>query len=255
MKIAENDIPFEIPLDRECNVIDFHPSGIWAIEKASGILSHPNRNSENKRVLLHSSYDFEQEKYHWIDSTGKEREFYLVHRLDSATSGLILGVSNNVLAEKLKAAFLNREVKKTYFAIVAYNGRPIRPIWKDFLQKNPAKGKIRVTSGKTGDSAITSVSMQRKTSTRFGNLALLELKPKTGRTHQLRVQCANRRLPIIGDRTYGNFELNRKIAKASKVQRICLHASKISFSLTANGECIQWEAEAAMPRAFARLLY
>jgi 23S rRNA pseudouridine955/2504/2580 synthase len=255
MKIAENDIPFEIPLDRECNVIDFHSSGIWAIEKASGILSHPNRNSENKRVLLHSSYDFEQEKYHWIDATGKEREFYLVHRLDSATSGVILGVSNIVVAEKLKAAFLNRDVKKTYFAIVAYNGRPIRPIWKDFLQKNPAKGKIRVTSGKTGDSAITSVSMKRKISTRFGNFALLELKPKTGRTHQLRVQCANRRLPIIGDRTYGNFELNRKFARATKVQRICLHASKISFSLTVNGECIQWEVEAAMPRAFARLLY
>ena len=255
MKIAENDIPFDIPLDRECNIIDFHPSGIWAIEKASGILSHPNRNGENKGVLLHSSYDFEQEKYHWIDATGNKREFHLVHRLDSATSGVILGVSNIDVAEKLKAAFLNRDVKKSYFAIVAYNGRPIRPIWKDFLQKNPAKGKIRVTSGKTGDSAITSVSMQRKTSTRFGNLALLELKPKTGRTHQLRVQCANRRLPIIGDRTYGNFELNRKIAKATKVQRICLHASKISFSLTVNGECIQWEVEAAMPRAFARLLY
>jgi len=255
MKIAENDIPFEIPLDRECNIIDFHPSGIWAIEKASGILSHPNRNGENKGVLLHSSYDFEQEKYHWIDATGNKREFHLVHRLDSATSGVILGVSNIDVAEKLKAAFLNRVVKKSYFAIVAYNGRPIRPIWKDFLQKNPAKGKIRVTSGKTGDSAITSVSMKRKISTRFGNLALLELKPKTGRTHQLRVQCANRRLPIIGDRTYGNFELNRKIAKATKVQRICLHASKISFSLTVNGECIQWEVEAAMPRAFARLLY
>ena len=255
MKIAENDIPFEIPLDRECNIIDFHPSGIWALEKASGILSHPNRNGENKGVLLHSSYDFEKEKYHWIDAKGNKREFHLVHRLDSATSGVILGVSNIDMAEKLKAAFLNRDVKKSYFAIVAYNGRPIRPIWKDFLQKNPAKGKIRVTSGKTGDSAITSVSMQRKTSTRFGNLALLELKPKTGRTHQLRVQCANRRLPIIGDRTYGNFELNRKIAKATKVQRICLHAAKISFSLTVNGECIQWEVEAAMPRAFARLLY
>ena len=255
MKKAENGIPFEIPLDRECNVIDFHPSGIWAIEKASGILSHPNRNSKSKRVLLHSSYDFDQEKYHWVDAKGNERELHLVHRLDSATSGLILGVSNIDVAEKLKAAFLNREVKKTYFAVVAYNGRPIRPVWKDFLQKNPAKGKIRVTSGQTGDSAITSVLMQRKTSTRFGNLALLELKPKTGRTHQLRVQCANRRLPIIGDRTYGNFELNRKIAKATKVQRICLHASKISFSLTVNGECIQWEVEAAMPRAFARLLY
>ena len=255
MKITENDMPFELPLDRECNVIDFHPSGIWAIEKACGILSHPNRNGENKRVLLHSSYDFDLEKYHWVDAKGNEREFYLVHRLDSATSGLILGVSSFNVAEKLKAAFLNRDVKKTYFAIVAHNGRPVRPIWKDFLQKNPSKGKIRVTSGKTGDSAITSVSMQRKTPTRFGNLALLELKPKTGRTHQLRVQCANRKLPIIGDRTYGNFELNRKISKATKVQRICLHASQISFSIKVNGESIQWEAESAMPRAFARLLH
>jgi tRNA pseudouridine65 synthase len=71
----------------------------------------------------------------------------------------------------------------------------------------------------------------------------------------LRVQCANRKLPIIGDKTYGNFELNRKISKATKVQRICLHASKISFSITVNGKSIQWEVESAMPRAFARLLH
>ena len=255
MKLVKGRTPFELPLDRSCQVIDYHPSGIWAIEKASGILSHPNGKAENSRVLLHSSYDIDLEKYYWTDVNGCQREFYLLHRLDSATSGLILGASNIVLAEKLKSAFSNREIKKTYLAVVAYNGREIRPIWKDILQKKTTKGRIRVTKGKSGDFSLTSTSMQRSISTRFGSLALLQLKPKTGRTHQLRVQCASRQLPIIGDRTYGNFELNRKIHKATKVQRLCLHASKIRLFIKTGKKDIDWEVESAMPREFTRLLH
>jgi len=255
MKLVRNRAPFALPLDKSCQIIDYHPSGIWAIEKACGILSHPNGKTEDSRTLLHSSYDFDLEKFYWVDEEGHQREFYLLHRLDSATSGLILGASNIELAEKLKNAFSNREVEKTYLAIVAHNGRPIRPNWKDILQKKTSKGKIRVSKGKFGDSALTSATMERNASTRFGSLALLQLKPKTGRTHQLRVQCATRKLPIIGDRTYGNFELNRKISKATKVQRLCLHASKIRLIIKVGGKDIHWEIESAMPRAFARLLH
>ena len=65
---------------------------------------------------------------------------------------------------------------------------------------------------------------------------MLRLEPKTGRTHQLRVQCALRGMPIIGDKTYGDFNFNRKIARASKVDRLCLHAGEIEFSIKINNK-------------------
>jgi len=247
--------PFDLPLERGCKILDYHPSGIWAIEKTTGVLTHPNPQGKDERTLLRGTYDIKHEKYHWIDAQGNKRDFYLVHRLDSATSGLILAASNIKIAEKLKNAFHNRKVKKTYLAIVDYNGKKIIPTWKDFLQKKMFKGKIRVFAAKSGDLALTSVSIERNTSTQYGDLALLKLNPKTGRTHQLRVQCANRKLPIIGDRTYGNFALNRKISKTTKVQRLCLHSSRIEVCLEYNGKSIKWESESAMPRAFARLLH
>ena len=64
---------------------------------------------------------------------------------------------------------------------------------------------------------------------RAGPMALLELQPKTGRTHQLRIQCANRGLPIVGDRTYGDFQKNKEWGKGGTAERLCLHAKTISL--------------------------
>ena len=60
---------------------------------------------------------------------------------------------------------------------------------------------------------------------------MLRMEPLTGRTHQLRVQCALRGIPIIGDKSYGDFSFNRKLSRASKTDRLCLHAAEIEFEL------------------------
>lgn len=70
------------------------------------------------------------------------------------------------------------------------------------------------------------MKVRQKFQGKGGAMALLELRPGTGRTHQLRIQCANRGLPIVGDRTYGDFTKNRN----SKVESLFLHAESIELA-------------------------
>ena len=80
--------------------------------------------------------------------------------------------------------------------------------------------------------------------------ALIRLEPRTGRSHQLRVQCAKRHLPIIGDQTYGDFALNREFAKAVKSKRLFLHSLETSFNYEFAGKSFPFKASAPLPAEF-----
>ena len=83
-------------------------------------------------------------------------------------------------------------------------------------------------------------------------LSLIELKPKTGRTHQLRVQCASRNVPILGDATYGDFRFNRQMAATLGSRRLFLHAFSVSFNYRASDVSRLFEAKAELPEPFKR---
>jgi 23S rRNA-/tRNA-specific pseudouridylate synthase len=80
--------------------------------------------------------------------------------------------------------------------------------------------------------------------------SLVKLEPRTGRSHQLRVQCAKRQLPIIGDQTYGNFALNREFAKLHQTKRLFLHSLETSFTYEFAGKNHAFKATAPLPREF-----
>jgi 23S rRNA-/tRNA-specific pseudouridylate synthase len=127
-------------------------------------------------------------------------------------------------------------------------------LWQDRLLKVNSKGKLRVRKHKKGKLAETMMETVRSTNSTNQPLALIKLNPKTGRTHQLRVQCANRGMPIIGDRTYGDFSLNRKISAKNNIDRMFLHASELSIELhDSQMPPISWNIESPMPRDFIRL--
>lgn len=240
--------PERLPLDREAKILDEHPAGILAIEKPVGVLTHPNRKGGKKtRTLLRAGYDQESESYAWSGN-----RLYLVHRLDSPTSGVLLACDSKEVAEILREAFAQRKVKKTYHAIVKQKAKAGNGEWKDRLEKFREDGKLRVRRGK-GTEAVTRASFEREKVGRLA-LSLLRLEPLTGRTHQLRVQAAARGFPIVGDRIYGDFSLNRRIARESKVDRLCLHASSIEVSFALNGEQHHFASESALPRVFGKLI-
>jgi 23S rRNA pseudouridine955/2504/2580 synthase len=82
-------------------------------------------------------------------------------------------------------------------------------------------------------------------------LSLLSLKPLTGRTHQLRVQAAHHQLPIIGDRTYGDFKINAHAKQSWGLQRLMLHAEHIQMSDPASG--LELDVDSKVPPEFVQL--
>src|SRR5690606_29720552 len=142
---------------------------------------------------------------------------------------------------------------KRYRAIVV--GRwPLRSRTLAFpLQRREAPdGDRRVTVERDGLDAITHVSgLARFDLPGLGGFSLVEARLETGRTHQIRVHLAHAGCAIAGDDKYGNFELNRRLARAGH-KRMYLHAQSIAFRHPRTGERLRLEAP--MPQAFAGLL-
>ena len=83
-------------------------------------------------------------------------------------------------------------------------------------------------------------------------VSLIRLEPQTGRSHQLRVQCAKRGLPIVGDKTYGNFAANRLFARAGGARRMFLHSLEVSLDYSLGGAKFGFSAVAPLPPEFER---
>ena len=217
-------------------VISISTEGLWAFDKPSGVLSHPNGLGDQDKSLIEAPYDFDEEAYVTEDGL-----FYLLHRLDGPTSGVILGTPHAALAREVKELMRARKVKKTYMAIVAGQPKKDREMWIDKLQKAKTKDGRGVRAEVVGGGAPAETQMYLLK--KFGkplSSSLLRLHPLTGRTHQLRIQCARRGMPILGDGTYGDFQMNRDL----KAKTLLLHAQKIEIPT------LNYMAERKMPKEF-----
>ncbi len=176
----------------------------------------------------------------------------MVHRLDRATSGLIVIAKTLRALSVLSRHFRKRLVEKRYLALVHGNveeeiGSVRAPIGRDADQRP----RWRVMEG--GKSAET----RFKVLERMGRATLLELEPVTGRTNQLRIHCAHIGHPIIGDELHGNCgfriaacefeetsfrveERHSEIGNSRSAIRLCLHASSLAFHHPAGGEWMEF---------------
>ena len=230
-------------------------NGLGALSKPAGVLSHPNERGQDRgRALLDAEYDLEAECFVWTDvASGDLRRLWLLNRLDSATSGVILVAADGTLAADVKAQFLRKAIAKTYVALVFGALRVPRELWRDRLAVDRKGGVVRSS---VAGGHIPAESECRVLRAAHGPqpLALLELKPHTGRTHQLRVQCAKRQLPIVGDQTYGDFRRNREFAKAAKTKRLFLHSLETQVRYRWAGREWTFGAKAALPAEFEAVL-
>ena len=227
-------------------------NGVAAFAKPAGVLSHPNLPGDVPRALLTCAYDQHQECFVWRDASGVENRLWLLNRLDSATSGVILAASNGEVAVIIKRQFARGQVRKIYQALVFGVPRASKQVWRDHLAI--AKRDSLIRAGPAGSiTAMAHFTVLRRISG-LPSLALVQLDPKTGRTHQLRVQCARRGLPIVGDQTYGDFRLNREFAKATGYRRLFLHSLTTHFSYELNRRTHIFAATAALPDEFAAVL-
>jgi len=149
------------------------------------------------------------------------------HRLDRPVSGVILFAKTLKAAQKLSLQFERRFVKKTYWALVEGEVQPEQGTWTDYLQKIEGEPRTIVASS-NGPGARIAVLHYRV----FRSLAertLLEIELKTGRTHQIRVQCASRGHPLIGDEMYGSQHGFGPPSDDQRERLIALHARALQF--------------------------
>ena len=157
----------------------------------------------------------------------------VIHRLDRVTSGALIFAKNRSVLVAFNQLFSERKVQKTYLAIVKNeppksSGDLLNYIVKNNLEK---RADIEQAASKEAKESILSYKVIGKNN--FGYL--LEIKPKTGRFHQIRVQLANISLPIIGDVKYGSEHEYQALS-------ICLHAWKITYQIPGTKDSKTWEA-------------
>ncbi len=161
----------------------------------------------------------------------------LIHRLDRPTSGVVLLARTSKAAARLSAQFRAGAIEKVYWAIVEGVPREDEGVWTDRLEKDRRANvsRVRADAQEGGKEAEVAFRVLE----RRPDGALLELRPLTGRSHQLRVQLASRGLPILGDARYG---ARSRITALDGGRRIALHARSLRFTHPTRGEVIDVEA-------------
>ncbi len=255
-----------LPLGRGVRVIAASAAGVFALEKPAGTLTHPNAAGAGtpKNALFAADYSLKNECYSCRVPGGKIRKIFVLNRLDSPTSGVVLAATDERAAAAARAAFAAGTVKKIYAAVVRGSVVPAQGVWTDFLRRGRGRDgalRVEVVGGKARGAlfAETRYSVEAAGTLALGNGGaaagtLLRLEPKTGRTHQLRVQCAARRFPIFGDKTYGDFRLNARAAGGALRDRLFLHAAFTEIAFPLRGERIVFSAASPLPEEFYALL-
>jgi 23S rRNA pseudouridine955/2504/2580 synthase len=186
----------------------------------------------------------------------------LVHRLDKETSGLLLVAKTRpalvALQDDLRTRVPGREFAKGYVALVTGDWPASLKVIDVVLRKDLAADGSRHVRVTAADDARgrRSISVVR-VAQRFGDFSLLDVTLKTGRTHQIRVHLADAGHPIVGDPKYGDFALNRALARGAlapqlRFERMFLHAARLRFVHPTAGTPI--ELVSPLPAACAELV-
>lgn len=222
----------DIPLD-----IVYEDSDIIVVNKQKGLVVHP-ANGNPDGTLVNAIMNICKDS---LSGIGGEIRPGIVHRLDKDTSGLIIIAKNDKAHINLSEQIKNREVKKTYIALVrgviSENEATINiPIARS------TKDRKKMAVSKDGKNAITHFKVLK----RYDKYTLVEVKIETGRTHQIRVHMSHIGYPVVGDVVYSNGK------NPFGVIGQMLHAQKLTFKHPITNE--ELNLEAPLPTYFIEVL-
>jgi 23S rRNA pseudouridine1911/1915/1917 synthase len=202
-----------------------------ALNKPAGVPSQRDETASESLVDLVTQYL--KERY------GKPGNVYvgLLHRLDRPTSGVVLIAKTSKAAARLSVQFRAGTISKVYWAIVEGGPSGYEGEWVDRLQKDRRINRSRIVDEGNPEGKDARVTF--RVLERWVGATKLELRPRTGRSHQLRVQLARRGLPIVGDVKYG---ATTGILARDGRARIALHARELTFNHPIREEAIGVEA-------------
>jgi len=214
--LSPEDIPLNIIYEDDDLLVIDKPAGL-AIHPAPG---HPSHTLVNAILSYLPS----------LPDTGDSLRPGIVHRLDKDTSGLMLVAKSSMAQANLINQFKARSVVKAYLALVKGHLTPENGIIEAPIGRDPRNRK-RMAVVAEGREARTEYYVIKY----IGDYTLLEVRPETGRTHQIRVHLSAIGYPVVGDKVYG--------VKSAYLSRQFLHACRLGFKLPSSSEYIEFNLE------------
>lgn len=203
----------------------FQDEYIVAVNKPAGMLVHRSWLDKHETLFVMQTLR---------DQIGQH--VYPLHRLDRPTSGVLIFALSSEIAADMMPMFANHEMEKTYHAIVRgwieeagvldYPLKEELDKIADKFASEKQEAKDAITAYRPLAKVELPYSTGRFPTTRY---CLMEMKPKTGRKHQLRRHMAHLRHPIVGDTSHGDGKHNRLFRQQFDARRLLLHASKLEF--------------------------
>ena len=216
LDLAPEDIPVPIVYEDDDLLVVDKPAGL-TVHPAPG---HPSHTLVNALLALRPN----------LSGIGGTQRPGIVHRLDKDTSGLMLVAKRDAAHHSLAAQLQARRVHKRYLALVWGCPRPESGTVDAPIARHPADRK-RMAVVQGGRASVTHYTVLE----RFPEASLVEARPVTGRTHQIRVHMASLGCPLVGDALYGP-------RKTTLVARHFLHAASLAFRLPSTGETVKVSA-------------
>ncbi len=206
--VVTTNIPAKLDHSKETLPIIYEDENVIVISKPVGVLSHSKGELNDEFTVA----DFFASRSSYNSDSNRPG---IVHRLDRATSGIMIGAKTPEAALQLVRQFQDRKVKKTYYAVVDGQPKQDEASINVPIGRNPSKpSTFRVDAN--GKSAETYYKVEATNGIR----SLVRLEPKTGRTHQLRVHLVHIGTPICGDTVYGKPD-----------DRLFLHAASLEITI------------------------
>ena len=232
--VLTDDLP-AVPLkaDGEDILLDviYEDDVLLVINKPAGMVVHPaagNWHGTVVNALLGREPGLDDEDFDAMRPG-------IVHRLDKDTSGALVIAKTAKALRKLAKSFADRDVQKTYLAIVHGWPSPDVNVVNAPIMRHPDHKRMAIARSGQGREAVTTWKVIRKGLWDGRKVAVMEMHPHTGRTHQIRVHLSYKDYPIVGDKLYAR-------GRSSPAPRQMLHARRISFPHPETGETMEFEA-------------
>jgi len=194
LRATAEEIALDIVYEDEDLAIVNKPAGMMVHAGAGATDDARNRGTLVNALLHH---------FGTLSTVGGELRPGIVHRLDRATSGLMVVAKNDESHRRLAKQFSRREVHKTYLALVHGWPKQDQGTIQSAISRHSQRRTRMTTKGYGGREAVTHYAVKKKIDSPYGKFALVELKIETGRTHQIRVHMSSLGHPVVGDALYG----------------------------------------------------